>query len=56
VGGVHGFVVVSPSGKVGGSPAPVQLIARLDEMMFDQDCAEAGIAHSKETIRIRRFI
>ena len=42
VGGVQGFVVVSPSGRVGGSPAPVQLIARLGERIPDQACPKQG--------------
>ena len=39
VGGVHGFVVVSPSISVAGSPALVHVIARDVARIFDQDCA-----------------
>jgi hypothetical protein len=35
-GGVHGFAVVSPSGRVAGSPAFDQSIARLFAMIPDQ--------------------
>ena len=35
-GGVHGFAVVSPSGRVDGSPAFDQLMALLGGSMPDQ--------------------
>ena len=38
VGGVQGFDVVSPSGKVAGSPALPQSIARLDASVPDHAC------------------
>ena len=38
VGGVHGFGVVSPSGKVAGSPALDQSIARLGASTPDHAC------------------
>src|SRR5271169_6537323 len=38
VGGVQGFGVVSPSGRVAGSPAFPQFIARLDASMPDHAC------------------
>ena len=56
VGGVHGFVVVSPSGKVAGRPAAGQLVPlggwRLDARM--PDCPDAREANSKGT-RQRRI-
>src|ERR1700677_4560053 len=47
VGGVHGFVVVSLSGRVAGSPAPVHEIPRLDDSTFDQLCAMHGMARKR---------
>ncbi len=38
VGGVHGFGVVSPSGRVAGSPDFAQSIARLDARIPDHAC------------------
>ena len=48
VGGVQGFGVVSPSGRVGGSPPPVQLIARLDERIPDHACPKQGEESKKK--------
>jgi hypothetical protein len=48
VGGVQGFGVVSPSGRVGGSPAPVQLIARLGERIPDHACPKQGDESKKK--------
>jgi hypothetical protein len=42
LGGVHGFVVVSPSGNVAGNPAFDQLMARLGDRMPDHDCPKHG--------------
>jgi hypothetical protein len=47
-GGVHGFAVVSPSGNVAGSPAPVHVIARLDEMTPDHACPKHGTELKKK--------
>ena len=50
VGGVHGLGVVSPSGKVAGSPAFFQSIARLELRMLDQEgCAWARVEANNDT-------
>ena len=50
LGGVHGFGVVSPSGRVAGSPALDQLIARLDERTFDHDCPFESVENDSESV------
>ena len=45
-GGVHGFAVVSPSGRVGGSPAWFQSKARLGANIPDQDCPYEGVENN----------
>jgi len=55
-GGVHGFGVVSPSGKVAGSPALDQSIARLEASMFDHACPyESAGSNSNIEIRGNRY-
>jgi hypothetical protein len=58
VGGVHGLAVVSPSGKLAGSPAFDQSIARLDERMPDHACPyeSAGNNRNIEIRGSRRLI
>jgi hypothetical protein len=51
-GGVHGFAVVSPSGRVGGSPAFFQSMARLGANIPDQACPYES-AENKDKIAIR---
>src|SRR5271157_794523 len=52
VGGVHGFGVVSPSGRVAGSPAWLQSIARLDARMPDHAWPYESV-ENKSNIEIR---
>jgi hypothetical protein len=49
VGGVQGFGVVSPSGKVAGSPALDQLIARLDDRTLDHCCPNDSVETNIES-------
>jgi len=51
-GGVQGFAVVSPSGRVAGSPALDQLPARLDARIFDHDWPYESIENNSD-IEIR---
>jgi len=53
VGGVHGLLVVSPSGSVAGSPAFDQLIARLVERTLDQGCCAWTKAESEIDVQIK---
>jgi len=52
VGGVHGFGVVSPSGKVAGRPALLQSMARLGANIPDQACPYE-CTENKSKIEIR---
>src|ERR1035441_9004246 len=52
VGGVQGFGVVSPSGRVAGSPACVQSIARLGASVPDHACPYENVGN-KSKIKIR---
>lgn len=52
VGGVHGLGVVSPSGKLAGSPALLQSIARLFARMPDHACPYES-AGNNSNIEIR---
>src|SRR6266446_7958708 len=51
-GGVQGFAVVSPYGRVAGSPAWLQSIARLGARMPLHDCPCEG-AENNRNIEIR---
>ena len=52
VGGVHGFAVVSPSGKVAGSPDVVQSIAREDASTPDHSWPKQEPASSRMAKRV----
>jgi hypothetical protein len=54
VGGVHGFNVVSPSGRVAGNPAFVQSIALLEERMPDQGCCAWAKKENESDVPRRR--
>jgi hypothetical protein len=52
IGGVHGFAIVSPSGSVAGSPALLQLIARLGGRTVDQGfCARTKAENESDAAK-----
>src|SRR5271155_3449199 len=53
-GGVQGFCVVSPSGRVAGSPAFDQLMARLVERTPDHGCCAWTKAENESDVQVHR--